>query len=103
MEDMAATAEAAAMAEAAKTAEVAEMAEAAKAAEWAAIVEAEAVKITPGEAVSRKNVAQIPNPAIRPLPPNATSRTPQNLGMPKPLYLCNGAGHSQLPTWRIFG
>ena len=46
-----------------ETAEVAEMVEAAKAAEWAAMV----------EAVSRRKVARIPNPAIRPLPPNATS------------------------------
>ena len=60
---MAATAEAAATVEAAETAEVAEMVEAAKAAEWAAIV----------EAVSRRKVARIPNPAIRPLPPNAAS------------------------------
>ncbi|CAN0202378.1 unnamed protein product [Ascophyllum nodosum] len=30
-------------------------------------------------------------------------RTPQSLGMPKPLCLCNGAGHSHLPTWWIFG
>ena len=70
---MAATAEAAATVEAAETAEVAEMAEAAKAAEWAAIVEAEAVKITGGEAVSRRKVARIPNPAIILVPPNATS------------------------------
>ena len=56
MENMAATAEAAEMA-----------------AEGAAIVEAEAVRITAGEAVSRRKVARIPNPAIRPLPPNATS------------------------------
>ena len=56
---MAATAEAAATVEAAETAEVAEMVEAAKAAEWAAIV----------VAVSRRKVARIPNPAIRPLPP----------------------------------
>ena len=60
---MAATTEAAATVEAAKTAEVAEMVEAAKAAEWAAIV----------EAVTRRKVAWIPNPAIRPLPPNADS------------------------------
>ena len=70
---MAASGEAAATAEAAETAEVAEMAEAAKAVEWAAIVEAEAVKITAGETVSRRKVARILNPAIRPLPPNATS------------------------------
>ena len=79
---MAATAEAAATVEAAETAEVAKMVEAAKAAEWAEIV----------EAVSRRKVARIPNPAIRPLPP---------------CYFClkphNGAGHSQLPTWRIYG
>ena len=30
-------------------------------------------------------------------------RTPQSLGMPKSLCLCNGAGHSQLPTWLTFG
>ena len=42
---------------------VVEMAEAAKAAEWAAIV----------EAVSRRKVARILNPAIRPFPSNATS------------------------------
>ena len=52
----------------AATAEAAEMA-----AEGAATVEAEAVKITAGETVSRRKVARIPNPAIRPLPPNATS------------------------------
>ena len=63
----------AATAEAAATVEVAEMAEAAKAAEWTAIVETEAVKITAGEAVSGRKVARIPNPAIRPLHPNATS------------------------------
>ena len=63
----------AATAEAAETAGVAKMAKAAKAAEWAAIVEAEAVKIRAGEAVSRRKVARIPNPVIRPLPPNATS------------------------------
>ena len=57
----------------AATAEVAEMAEAAKAAEWAAIVEAKAVKIAAGEAVSRRKVAWIPNPAIRPLAPTETS------------------------------
>ena len=57
----------------AETAEVAEMIETAKAAEWAATAEAEAVKITAGEAVSRKKVARIPNPAIRPLPPTTTS------------------------------
>ena len=60
---MAATVEAAATAEAEEMVEVAEMAEAAKATEWAAIV----------DAVSRRKVAQIPNPAIRPLPSNATS------------------------------
>ena len=70
---MAPTAEAAATAEAAETGDVAEMAEAAKAADWAAIVEAEAVTVTAGEAVSRRKVARILNPAIRPLPPNATS------------------------------
>ena len=53
------TAEAAATVEAAETAEVVEMVEVAKAAEWAAIV----------EEVSRRKVARIPNPAIRPLPP----------------------------------
>ena len=60
---MVATAEAAGTADAAVPAEVAEMAEAAKAAEWAAIV----------EAVRRKKVARIPNPAIRLLSSNATS------------------------------
>ena len=60
-------------AEAAETVEVAEMAEAAKAAEWAAIVEAEAVKIAAGGAVSRRKVARIPNPATRPLAPTASS------------------------------
>ena len=73
MENMAATAEATASAEAGKTVEVAETAEAAKAAEWAATVEAEVVKIAAGETVYRRKVARVPNPAIRPLPPNATS------------------------------
>ena len=58
--------------EAAEMAEVAEMAEAAKAAEWAAIVEAEAVKTAAGAAVSKRKVAKIPNPAIRPLVPTVT-------------------------------
>ena len=49
-----------ATAEAADTAEVAEMAEAAKAVEWVAIVEAEAVKLAAGEAVSRRKVRRIP-------------------------------------------
>ena len=31
------------------------------------------------------------------------SETSQSLGMPKPLCLYHGAGHSQLPTWRISG
>ena len=44
-----------------------------KTAERAAIVEAEAVKITAREAVSRRKVARIPNPAIRSLFPPATS------------------------------
>ena len=60
-------------AEAAETAEVAEMAKVAKAAEWAAFMEAEAVKIAAGAPVSKGNVAQISNPAIRPLAPTATS------------------------------
>ena len=59
---MVATAEAAGTADAAVPAEVAEMAKAAKAAEWAAIV----------EAVRRKKVARIPNPAISLLSSNAT-------------------------------
>ena len=59
--------------EAAETAEVAEMAEGAKAAEWAAIVEAEAVKLAAGQAVRRRKIARIPNPAIRLLAPTATS------------------------------
>ena len=63
----------AAMAEAAETVEVAEMAEVATAAEWAAIVAAEVVKIAAGEAVNRRKVARISNPAIRPLAPAATS------------------------------
>ena len=63
---------------------------------------AEAVNITAGGAVSRRKVARIPNTAIRPFPPLLfMSRTPQSLGMPKPLCLCDGTGHSQLPTWRI--
>ena len=70
---MAAMAEAAKTAEAAETAGVAGMAKLETAAEWAAIVETEAVKITTGEAVSRKKVARIPNPALRPLVPTATS------------------------------
>ena len=63
MVNMAATAEAAATVEEVETAEVAEIVEAAKAAEWAAIA----------EVVSRRKAARIPNPAIRPLLPNATS------------------------------
>ena len=39
----------------------------------AAIVEAEAVKIAAGATVSKTKVARIPNPAIRPLAPTATS------------------------------
>ena len=62
-----------ATAKAAETAEMVEMAEAATAAEWAAIVEAETVKIAARKAVSRRKVAWIPNPAIRPLAPTATS------------------------------
>ena len=49
----------AATAEAADKAEVAEMAEAAKAAEWVAIVEAGAVKLAAGEAVSKRKVRRI--------------------------------------------
>ena len=60
---MAATAEAAATVEEVETAEVVEIVEAAKAAGWAAIA----------EAVSRRKAARIPNPAIRPLLPHATS------------------------------
>ena len=48
------------------TAEAAEMA-----AKGAAIVEAEAIKIAAGAAVSKIKVARIPNPAIRPLGPTA--------------------------------
>ena len=43
------------------------------AAEGAAIVEAEAVKIAAGAAISKTKVARIPNPAIRPLAPTAIS------------------------------
>ena len=58
----------------AATAEAAEMAEEAKmAAEGSAIVEAEVVKIAAGTAVSKINVAKIPSPAIKPLVPTATS------------------------------
>ena len=39
----------------------------------AAIVEAEAVKIARGATVSKIKIARIPNPAIRPLAPTATS------------------------------
>ena len=52
----------------AATVEAAEMA-----AEGAAIVEAGAVKIAAGAAVSKIKVARIPNPAIRPLAPTAIS------------------------------
>ena len=52
---------------------VAEMTEAVKAAEWAATMEAEAVRVTAGRAVSQRKVAWISNPAIRPLAPTATS------------------------------
>ena len=62
----------AATAGATKTAEVAEMAEAEKAAEWAATMEAEAIKISTGAAASKRKVARIPNPAIRPLTSTAT-------------------------------
>ena len=58
----------AATGEAAKIAEAAEIAAA-----GAAIVEAEAVKIAAGAAVSEGKVARIPNPAIRPLAPTAVS------------------------------
>ena len=98
MKNMAATAEAA------KTSEVAEMVEATKAAERAVIVEAKAVKIAAGAVVRKNKVASIPTPAIRPLARLLLmSRTPQSLGMLKPLRPCNGAGHFQLPTRQIFG
>ena len=57
----------------AATMEMAEIAGAAKAAEWAAAVEAEAVRVAAGAAVSHRKVAYISNPAIRPLAPIATS------------------------------
>ena len=85
-------------------AEVVKITEVATAAEWAAMLEAEAVKIAAGEAVSRRKVARVPNPAISRLPRLLLlSRIPQSLGMLKLFRLCNGAGHSQHPTWRIFG
>ena len=65
---MATTAEVAKRAEAVERAEVAKMA-----AEGVAIVEAEAVKIAAGAAVSKRKVARIPNPAIRPLAMTAIS------------------------------
>ena len=87
----------AATAEAAETAEVADMAETAKAAEWAAIVEAEAVKIAAGAAVSRRKVARIPNTAIKPLASTSTSvlnaTKPRNAQNALPLH-----GRRQLPT-----
>ena len=67
MKNIVATAEAAGMVE------VAEMAKEAKTAEWAATVEAEAVRVAAGAAVSQRKVAWISNPAIRPLAPTATS------------------------------
>ena len=48
----------------AATAEAAEMAEVAEMEEGAAIVEVEAVKTAAGTAVSKRKVANIPNPAI---------------------------------------
>ena len=48
-------------------------AEAAELAEGAAIVEAEAVKIEAWAAVSKTKVVRIPNPAIRPLAPTVIS------------------------------
>ena len=58
----------------AATAETAKMEEAAEMApDGAAIVEAEAVKFAAGAAVNKRKVARIPNPAIRPLAPTATS------------------------------
>ena len=62
MENMAATAEVAKMVE-----------EAEMAVEGAAIVEAEAVKIAAGAAVSKIKVARIPNPAVRPFAPTIIS------------------------------
>ena len=52
----------------AATAEAADMS-----AEGAAIMEAEAVKIAVGAVVSKRKVARVPNPAIRPLGPTAVS------------------------------
>ena len=49
------------------------MAEAAKAAKKAATVEAEAVRVAVGAAVSQRKVAWISNPAMRPLAPTGTS------------------------------
>ena len=43
-----------------------------KTAEWAATMEAEAVKLSTGAAVSKRKVARIPNSAIRPLTSTAT-------------------------------
>ena len=58
----------------AATVEAAEMAEAAQmATKGVAIVEAEAVKIAAGAAVSKTKEVRIPNPAIRPLGPTAIS------------------------------
>ena len=68
MENMATTAEVAKRAEAVERAEAAKMA-----AEGVAIVEAEAVKNAAGAAVSKRKVARIPNPAIRPLALTAIS------------------------------
>ena len=58
----------------AATAEAEEMAEEAEmAADGAAVVEAEAVKIVAGVAVSKIKVEMIPNAATRPLAPTAVS------------------------------
>ena len=58
----------------AETAETAEMTEATEmAAEGAAIVQAEELNIAAGAVVSKRKVARIPNPAIRPLAPTAIS------------------------------
>ena len=58
----------------AATAETAEMANGAEiAAEEAAVVKAETVKIAAGVVVNKRKVARIPNPAIRPLGPTTIS------------------------------
>ena len=68
----------------AATAEAAKMA-----AEGATIGQAEAVKIAAGAAVSKKQVARVPNPAIRPLAPTAISILdpikPRNAQIARPL------------------